>query len=618
MRAFLYATLGLCISSGVFAAIGCGDTTPVGGSSGSGGNGGMSSGSGGSGGSGGTASIGDVDKVDLLFMIDNSRSMADKQEVIAAVLSDLVQSLVNPACIDTNGVPVANQPANGQDPCPAGSQRPYQAVTDLHVGVVSSSIGGHGGDACASMDPSSCTNGQVNTSNNDAAHLLNRKDACTSDTVATYQNGGFLVWDPTGKYSPPGDTDPVALAQKFREIVLGVGQIGCGYESQLESWYRFLVDPEPYQSIQVVSGNAEPQGLDQALLAQRAAFLRPDSMLAIVMLSDENDCSIKESGQFYFASQLKNSNGTPFHMPAARPECATNPNDACCLSCGQDQMGCAASPACKDANGNIKMLNDLEDSINLRCFREKQRFGIDFLYPAQRYVDALTSPMIEKRDGSMTTNPLYMDLNPNDSYTQVRDPGLVVLAGLVGVPWQSIARDPGDLGKGFKNAGELAAGNVWNAILGNPTNYVNPTDAHMIESVDPRATLPPPGSASGADLIHGHEYTISQRNDLQYACIFPLPGARDCSNPSVTGCDCTDGQNDNPLCEPNPNDGGQRTLQVRAKAYPSLRQLDVLKGASGVVASVCPAQISDPTQDDFGYRPAVKALLERMQTRLAK
>lgn len=617
MRPFVLAAMGLCISGAIFASVGCENTTPVGGSgtAGNGGNGTGGNGNGGNG-TGGIPSIGDVDKVDLLFMIDNSRSMADKQEVIAAVLSDLVQSLVNPACIDTNGTPVANQPANGQDPCPAGSQRPYQAVSDLHVGVISSSIGGHGADACPSSETASC-NGFPNTSNNDAAHLLDRKDACTQATVPTYQNGGFLAWDPKGKYSPAGDSDPVALAQKFREIVLGAGQIGCGYESQLESWYRFLVDPEPYQSISIVNGKAEPQGIDQALLAQRAAFLRPDSLLAIVMLSDENDCSIKEEGQFYYAAQLKSGNGTPFHMPAPRPECAADPNDPCCLSCGANQMSCPAQAACSDGMSGIKMLGDLEDSSNLRCFNQKRRFGIDFLYPVQRYVDGLTSLMIEKRDGTKTLNPLFSDLDPNDAYTTIRDPGLVVLAGLVGVPWQSIARDPSDLGQGYKNAAELAAGGVWNAILGDPANHMNAGDAHMVESIDPRATLPPPGSAPNADPIHGHEYTIAQRNDLQYACVFDLPAPRDCSNPGVNGCDCSDPNNDNPLCEVDPMTG-QRTLQTRAKAYPSLRQLDVLKNVSGVVASVCPAQISNPAQGDFGYRPAVKSLIERVQTRLSK
>jgi hypothetical protein len=41
------------------------------------------------------------------------------------------------------------------------------------------------------------------------------------------------------------------------------------------------------------SGRAE---VDEVLLARRAAFLRPDSLVAIVMLTDENDCSMVPGG----------------------------------------------------------------------------------------------------------------------------------------------------------------------------------------------------------------------------------------------------------------------------------------------------------------------------------
>src|SRR5262249_20749822 len=153
-----------------------------------------------------------------------------------------------------------------------------------------------------------------------------------------------------------------------------------------------------------------------------------------------------------------------------------------------------------------------------------------------------------------------------------------------------------DLNKGYKNASELTAKDnngesTWDKILGDPTNYVAPKDPHMIESTNPRPGLAPPGSPPGADPLNGHEYTIAQRDDLQDACVFPLANARDCTDPTVTSCDCTDAANDNPLCDPqNP------TTQVRAKAYPGIRQLNVLKGidTQGVVASICPSQASDP------------------------
>ena len=54
-----------------------------------------------------------------------------------------------------------------------------------------------------------------------------------------------------------------------------------------------------------------------------------------------------------------------------------------------------------------------------------------------------------------------------------------VVAYIVGVPWQDIARDSHDLTKGFKNATELAAKDkaghtTWDYIIGDPANYVAP------------------------------------------------------------------------------------------------------------------------------------------------
>ena len=104
-------------------------------------------------------------------------------------------------------------------------------------------------------------------------------------------------------------------ADSFHTIIDGleVGEQGCGWEASLESWYRFLVDPVPYQSLSRVvcrgststmSNCVQPSTgpdsrilLDDTLLAQRAAFLRDDSLVAIIMLTDENDCSIIDAGK---------------------------------------------------------------------------------------------------------------------------------------------------------------------------------------------------------------------------------------------------------------------------------------------------------------------------------
>jgi hypothetical protein len=130
---------------------------------------------------------------------------------------------------------------------------------------------------------------------------------------------------------------------------------------------------------------------------------------------------------------------------------------------------------------------------------------------------------------------------PLDASSTVRDPGLVFLAGVVGVPWQDLARDPTNLAKGYKNPTELEAVNgqgmtTWDIVVGDPAQYIKPKDPHMSESIPPRSgvnpitgdAIKPPGNTSNP--INGSEYSNLNQDDLQYACIFPLPVARDCGD----------------------------------------------------------------------------------------
>lgn len=596
------AALGMM--GGALLALAACDGNNGGGTGGSGGSPTGGGDTGGSGGSGGGGPAAKADKVDILFAIDNSRSMADKQEILSLALSDLLTGLANPPCLDDSGAIVA-QPATPADPCPAGSARQYKPVTDVHIGVISSSLGGHGADTCA-------TDGPGKESNDDRGHLLDRLDPVAGGTVPTYQGKGFLAWDPTQQMNPPGEADPLVIAQNFKDMVLGVGQVGCGYESQLESVYRFLAEPDPYQSLTIdANGVIQKMGVDSDLLEQRQAFLRPDSLVIILSLSDENDCSIREEGQFFYAAQAQGPNGAPFHLPAARAICATDPDDECCFSCAQaspkDENGndlCLPDPSCT-VNGGTRYLSDLEDNINLRCFDQKRRFGIDFLYPTERYVEAFTSSTVTDRAGQVVPNPLLAG----------RGAGLVVFAGVVGVPWQDVANNPDDLKQGFKNGAEMSASD-WDYVLGG--------DPFMKESIDPRsgsntkpATPVPVTQPGTTNAINGSERSIPQRDDLQYACILPIPEPRDCSDINVGACDCTDPLNDNPLCEVDPATGN-RTIQVRAKAFPGLRQLGVMKGlgAQSVVGSICASQIDNPAAPDYAYRPVVSSILSNVKGRL--
>jgi len=130
------------------------------------------------------------------------------------------------------------------------------------------------------------------------------------------------------------------------------------------------------------------------------------------------------------------------------------------------------------------------------------------------------------------------------------------------------------------------------------------------------------GAMSTCDPIHGREYdTLTSKVgiDLQYACTFTLPTAKDCTKiPEGAQCDCGGGYT-GPLCAPNPNDGNNLTLQVRGKAYPTIRELRVVRalGDTGIVGSICPKSL-DTNSPDYGYRPFVTALLDKLTPLLKK
>ncbi|WP_437806644.1 hypothetical protein [Sorangium sp. So ce1078] len=583
------------------------------------------------------------DKVDVLFVIDNSGSMADKQEILRLATADLVFNIVNPVCVHPTGEPVdeSEQPETGFDACPVGTSRVRNPVHDMHIGVISSSLGGHGSGACSAM---------TSASNVDMAHLLARSsENSVPNDLPTYQDKGFLVWDPAGSHDPAGDSDVTTLYNKLGAIVEGVGQAGCGFEAPLESMYRFLVDPEPYATLAIQDDIAVPTGVDQTIMTQRRDFLRPDSLVLIVMLSDENDCSIRDEGRNYLVAETSRG----FRLWRPRSECASDPNHECCRSCSQQQDGCPVDPACTGPDGVPARLSAAEDPVNLRCWDQKRRFGFDFLYPLERYTEALSWPLVASRVGDLVPNPLFMD---PESGTLTRGPQHVIFTGILGVPWQDLARqdasgapdlaqgldDQGNPVGGLKSAAELSApvtgsaNDAWDIILGDPANNIPPADPFMIESMNPRSGANPitgdpivQPSATGWNAINGREYTIPQGStgDLQYACIFDVE-ERLCEG-TTNSCDCREligGEViDSPLCAPEGmNDPAEplprTTTQYKAKAYPGIRELQLLRslGDQGITGSICPAQTSDPLSEngDYGYTPVIRAVLDRLNASL--
>jgi len=155
-----------------------------------------------------------------------------------------------------------------------------------------------------------------------------------------------------------------------------------------------------------------------------------------------------------------------------------------------------------------------------------------------------------------------------------------------------------------------------------------PDDPLLVESAGPRSgtnpatgiALAPPSAGSLANPINGHEWNTHD-GDLQYACIFKLAAEHDCSAGTGSACDCDDvgaGYNaNNPLCQ----DGATYSkVQRFAKAYPGLRQLEVLKdiGDQAIVASICPKSIGDTTSSAYGYNAAMAAVVRQIAPVLVK
>jgi hypothetical protein len=429
------------------------------------------------------------------------------------------------------------------------------------------------------------------------------------------------------------------------------------------------VDPEPPSQV-VLNGSTTEAVInppDMAVLKQRANFLRPDSLVAVIMMSDETDCSIIDYGQGWLVAANDQA------IPRPVSQCAANPNDPCCRNCqqsGDAYRNCpqpSSDPNCSadDMDGNGAGYIGLKNNApNLRCWQTKRRFGFDLLFGIDRYVNGLTQRTVPNRAGQQVPNPLMSYVNDPDTGVPVpayqnfvprSDSSRIYLAGVVGVPWQDLAtvesQDPASANLTLMTFNQMQSSSRWDVILGSPTASppVPPTDPFMVESIAPRSGSNPitgqpivaSNSTNPTATINGHEYDVNPNtlDDLQYACIFELPSvmSRDCTaaafnstDPTTRrGCDCKTTATDNvaernrPLCQP-PGGGPAGTQQYFAKAYPGSRYLQVLKSfgeqsttQNAIVASICPKATSgDQNASAYGYNSVVNTIIYRLREKL--
>ncbi len=185
---------------------------------------------------------------DILFVVDNSNTMAANQATLARNLAGFFGELS------------------------------AQAVS-LHVGVISTDLGTPGSTvpSCANSDVGDdgllnpIRNGQAIRSHQPwtSAPAGARPPRCSN---APTQYPSFLTFDAS-------TTDTNGFRDDFVcNAYLSVG--GCGLEQQLESVYRALVVHNPREQ----PGNMDPN----------AGFVRQNAVLGIAMLTDEEDGSVRD------------------------------------------------------------------------------------------------------------------------------------------------------------------------------------------------------------------------------------------------------------------------------------------------------------------------------------
>jgi hypothetical protein len=239
--------------------------------------------------------VSDINKVDILFMVDNSESMAEEQTSLREQFPKLIDVL-------TTG-------SRGPD-----DPTPFQPVVDLHLGVVSSDMGTVGQMKVSGCDPDGGDDGRLQS-------VPRGMLGCQ----ASYPS--FL------SYEAEHET-PMQIADDFA-CIAELGTDGCGFEQQLEAPFKALwpsvykdahgelVMPNPYTFV----GSSPKTRLGRGDLPApdgSAGFLRLDpnaglSLLAIVVLTDEDDCSA--SDPHLFTNDAKD----PLSKQGPQVRCPMNP-----------------------------------------------------------------------------------------------------------------------------------------------------------------------------------------------------------------------------------------------------------------------------------------------------
>lgn len=209
--------------------------------------------------------------VDILIVLDNSASMASKQEKVLKNLSKMMQVLQNLE----GGMP------------------------DLHVGIVSTDLGAGmgeaGGDCAVPLGDRALLWG-----NDPSPGALATVAGGTSNGCGLSEGARWIESHPCPDGSGPAQNYRGELADVLTCMGRALGSHGCGYSHALQAAHLAL-DPQT--------------GLNEA----NRGFLRPKGYLLIFFISDKDDCSAPtESTLNDGLFSARNPGESPFLRCAAR------------------------------------------------------------------------------------------------------------------------------------------------------------------------------------------------------------------------------------------------------------------------------------------------------------
>ncbi|MET0391404.1 MAG: hypothetical protein ABW321_35850 [Polyangiales bacterium] len=247
-----------------------------------------------------------VDKVDLLFMVDNSNSMAGEQESLRQQFPNVINVL-------TTGFRFP------------GDTEPFPPVKDLHVGIVSSDMGIPG----VNYPPCLADGGDDGKlQHTPRGAMCNAADPVFAAPFLSFVSGGMAVDE--------------SITRKFADDVaciatLGTG--GCGFEQQLEAPFKALwpsvyqdqngevVSPNPFYFLSTSMMGTLGRGDIPIAQGGNQGFLRNEvgaiSLIAIVIVTDEEDCSVEQTEHLRPTNQLMD--GSPYREQDINLRCYYNP-----------------------------------------------------------------------------------------------------------------------------------------------------------------------------------------------------------------------------------------------------------------------------------------------------